>query len=202
MAGLRLGILGGTFDPVHRGHLLLAAAASDEVGLDRVVFVPAGQPWRKADRHITSAEHRLAMLQLALEGDETFEIATLELEREGPSYAADTLEVLRRDHPEDELFFILGEDALADVPNWVHPERILELATLVVARRAGVEQGAVEEAGQRLAGLLDRVVWLKMPLLDVTATAVRERVRRGLPIGDLMPPAVEAYVREHELYRG
>lgn len=202
MAGLRLGILGGTFDPVHRGHLLLAAAASDEVGLDRVVFVPAGQPWRKADRHITSTEHRLAMLQLALEGDETFEIATLELEREGPSYAADTLEVLRRDHPEDELFFILGEDALADVPNWVHPERILELATLVVARRAGVEQGAVEEAGQRLAGLLDRVVWLKMPLLDVTATAVRERVRRGLPIGDLMPPAVEAYVREHELYRG
>jgi nicotinate-nucleotide adenylyltransferase len=202
VAGLRLGILGGTFDPVHRGHLLLAAAVSDEVGLDRVLFVPAGQPWRKADRHITSAEHRLGMLQLALKGEETFEIATLELEREGPSYAADTLEVLRRDHPEDELFFIWGEDALADVSSWARPERILELATLVVARRAGVERGAVEEAGQRLPGLLDGVVWLKMPLVDVTATVVRERVRRDLPIGDLMPPAVEAYIREHRLYRG
>jgi nicotinate-nucleotide adenylyltransferase len=172
------------------------------MGLDRVLFVPAGQPWRKADRHITSAEHRLVMVVRALEGKEAFEVAMLELEREGPSYAADTLEVLRRDRPNDELFFILGEDALLDLPNWARPGRILELAVLAVARRAGVERKAVEEAVRRQAGLPGRVVWLKMPLVDVSGTEIRDRVRRGLPIGDLMPPAQEAYIREHGLYRG
>jgi len=201
VAGLRLGILGGTVAPVPRGQLLLAGTARDELGLDGVLFVPAGQPWRKVDRPITSAEHRLAMLRLALEGQETFEIALLELEREGPSYAADTLEALRRDRPNDELFFILGEDALVDLPNWVRPGRILELAVPVVARRAGVDRKAVEEAARRLPGLLDRAVWLKMPLVDVSGTEIRDRVRRGLPIGDLMPPAQEEYIREHGLYR-
>ena len=195
-----MGILGGTFDPVHRGHLALAGAARDELDLDRVLFVPAGQPWRKADRYITYAEHRLAMLRLALEGDETFEIATLELEREGPSYAADTLEALRGDRPNDELFFILGEDALLDLPNWARPRRILELAKLVVARRMGVERKAVEEAARRLPGLLDRAVWLKMPLVDVSGTEIRDRVRRGLPIGDLMSRVVKAYIRTQGLY--
>jgi nicotinate-nucleotide adenylyltransferase len=170
--------------------------------LDRVLFVPAGQPWRKADRDITSAEHRLAMVVRAIEGEETFEVATLELDRGGPSYAADTLEALRRDRPNDELFFILGEDALLDLPNWARPGRILELAVLAVARRAGVERKAVEEAVRRQAGLPGRVVWLKMPLVDVSGTEIRDRVRRGLPIGDLMPPAQEAYIREHGLYRG
>jgi nicotinate-nucleotide adenylyltransferase len=201
VAGLRLGILGGTFDPVHCGHLLLGAAARDELELDRVLFVPAGQPWRKAGRSITSAEHRLAMLGLALEGEETFETALLELEREGPSYAADTLEALRRDRPNDELFFILGEDALVDVPNWARPGRILELAVLVVARRVGVERRAVDEAARRLPGLLEHAVWLKMQVVDVSGTEIRDRVRRGLPVGDVMPPAQEEYIREHGLYR-
>jgi nicotinate-nucleotide adenylyltransferase len=201
VAGVRLGVLGGTLDPVHRVHLLLAAAARDELGLERVLFVPAGQPWRKAARPITSAEHRLAMLRLALEGEGAFEIATLELEREGPSYAADTLEALRRDQPKDELFFILGEDALVDLPNWVRPRRILELATLAVAKRGGTDREEVEEAARRLPGLLDRVAWLKMPLVEVSATEIRDRVRRGLPIGDLVPAVVEAYIREHGLYQ-
>lgn len=198
---MKLGILGGTFDPVHRGHLALAAAARDEVSLSKVVFLPAGQPWRKADRSITTAVHRVAMLRLALAGQEAFEIGMLELERDGPSYAVDTLEDLRRDQPNDELFFILGEDALVDLPNWARPERILELAKLVVARRMGVERGVVEEAGQRLPGLLDRVVWLKMPVVDVSATEIRERVRRGLSIGNLMPPTQVEYIRDHGLYQ-
>lgn len=199
---MRLGVLGGTFDPVHRGHLVLAAAAHAELGLDRVLFVPAGQPWRKGDRAITSGEHRLAMLRLGLEGQGAFGIVTLELEREGPSYTADTLEALRRERPNEALFFILGEDALVDLPNWARPGRIQELATLVVARRAGTRRKDVEEVARRVPGLLDRVVWLKMPPVEVTATGVRERVRRGLWIGDLVPPAVEAYIREHGLYRG
>jgi nicotinate-nucleotide adenylyltransferase len=194
---MRVGVLGGTFDPVHRGHLTLALAARDELALDEVLFVPAGQPWRKAGRIVAPADDRLAMLRLALEGQPAFRVETLELDRPGPSYTADTLEALRAARPDDELFCILGEDALADLPNWVRPERILELSTLVVARREGVPRAA----GERLTGLNERVVWLQMPLVPVSATAIRERVRRGEPIGEMVPPAVAAYIRERGLYR-
>ena len=190
-------MLGGTFDPVHRGHLALARAARDELALDELLFVPAGQPWRKAGRIMAPANHRLAMLRLALAGEPAFRVETLELDRPGPSYTVDTLEALRAARPGDELFFIAGEDALADLPNWVRPQRILELATLAVARREGVPQAA----GERLPGLSERVVRLKMPLVDVSATEIRERVRRGEPIGEMVPPAVAAYIREHGLYR-
>jgi len=197
VAGLRVGVLGGTFDPVHRGHLALARAARDELALDGVLFVPAGQPWRKAGRIVAAAEDRLAMLRLALEGEAAFRVETLELDRPGPSYTADTLEALRAVRPEDELYFIAGEDALADLPNWVRPERILELATLAVARR----EDAAAAAAERLPGLPERLVWLKMPPVAVSATEIRDRVRRGLPVAELVPPAVAAYIRERGLYR-
>ncbi|HLA17865.1 MAG TPA: nicotinate (nicotinamide) nucleotide adenylyltransferase, partial [Dehalococcoidia bacterium] len=156
-----------------------------------------GQPWRKAGRIVAPAADRLAMLRLALENEPAFRVETLELDRPGPSYTADTLEALRSARPDDELFLIVGEDALADLPNWVRPERILELATPAVARRADVPKAAAE----RPPGLSERVVRLKMPLLAVSATEIRDRVRRGLPVDDLVPPAVEAYIREHGLYR-
>ena len=197
MAGLRAGVLGGTFDPVHRGHLALAGAAREELALDEVLFVPAGQPWRKAGRIVAPAEHRLAMLRLALEGEQAFRVETLELEREGPSYTADTLEALRAARPDNELFLVLGEDALADLPNWVRPERILELATLAVASRANSQKAAADW----LPGLEERIVWLKMPLVPVSATEIRDRVRLGESIGELVPPSVEAYIWEHGLYR-
>ena len=141
---MRVGVLGGTFDPVHRGHLTLARAARDELALDELLFVPAGKPWRKAGRIVAPAIHRLAMLRLALEDEAAFRVETMEMDRAGPSYTADTLEALRAARPGDELFFIAGEDALADLPNWVRPERILELATLAVARRVDVPKAAVE----------------------------------------------------------
>ncbi len=193
--------MGGTFDPVHRGHLALARAAGDEVGLEKVMFVPAGQPWRKAGRMIASGGDRRAMLQLALEGEEAFEIGMLEMERAGPSYTVGTLEALRVDRPDDELFFILGEDALGDLPNWHSPERILELAMLAVARRVDVSREALEGAGRRLPGLLERVVWLDMPLVVVSATEIRERARRGQPLEEMVPAAVADYIRQHRLYR-
>ena len=195
---MRVGVLGGTFDPVHRGHLALARAARDELGLDELLFVPAGKPWRKAGRIVAPAEHRLAMLRLALEGEQAFVVETMELDRPGPSYTADTLEALRAVRPGDELFFVIGEDALGDLSNWVRPERILELATLAVARRVDVPKAAAEG----LPGLRERVVWLKMPLLAVSATVIRDRVRQGLPVDGLVPPAVAAYIGERGLYRG
>jgi len=194
---MRVGVLGGTFDPVHRGHLALARAARVELTLDEVLFVPAGQPWRKAGRIVAPADDRLAMLRLALEGEPAFRVERLEMDRPGPSYTAETLEGLRAARPDDELSCILGEDALADLPHWVRPERILELATLAVGRREGVPRAA----GERLAGLSERVVWLKMPLVPVSATEIRERVRRGEPIGEMVPPAVAAYIRERGLYK-
>ncbi len=198
---MRLGLLGGTFDPVHRGHLALARAARDELGLDEVLFVPAGQPWRKAGRIIAANEHRLAMLRRALEGEAAFQVSRLELERPGPSYTADTLEALRDDRPEDELFFLLGEDALMDLSNWARPQRILELARLAVARRADTSPEALEEAERRFPGLGERVIWLKMPAVAVSATEIRKRVRRGQPIGDLVPVTVDEYIRTQGLYR-
>src|SRR3972149_4293313 len=158
---MRAGVLGGTFDPVHRGHpglpahrgpLALARAARDELALDEVLFVPAGQPWRKAGRIVAPAADRLAMLRLALESEAAFRGGTLGVDPPGPSYTADTLEALRAARPDDELLCILGEDALVDLPNWVRPERILGLATLAVARREGVP-GA---AGGRVTGLGER----------------------------------------------
>ena len=201
MAGVRLGVLGGTFDPVQRGHLALARAARDELSLEQVLFVPAGQPWRKPGRVIGANEDRLAMLRLAVEGEPSFQVTALELERSGPSYTADSLEVLAAQRRGDEMFFILGEDALVDVPNWARPERILELARLAVARRPDVSAEALEEAQRRLPGLRERVVWLKMPSVEVSATEIRERLSGGQPISGMVPPAVEAYIREHRLYR-
>jgi len=137
----RLGILGGTFDPVHNGHLRLAEAALAQLSLDRVLFVPAGTPWRKPERDISPAATRLAMLKLAIKGKKRFEISTAETDREGPSYTVETLAELGSGHPGAELFLVIGEDALTDLPNWREPEQILELAVVAVAPRIGAIPG-------------------------------------------------------------
>lgn len=198
-AGRKVGVLGGTFDPVHIGHLLLAESAREELGLERVVFMPAGRPWRKASREVSPAEHRLAMLRLAVAGNDAFEVSTIEVEREGPTYTVETLEELRRRDPGAALFFIVGEDALADLPNWREPQRILELATVAVAGRTA-EGPNLRQAEAMMPGLVARAVWLRMPIIEISATGIRERVRLGLSIRYRVPAAVEAYIREHRLY--
>jgi len=196
---LRLGVLGGTFDPVHVGHLLLAEEASEQLGLERVLFVPAGQPWRKAGRRISKAEHRLAMLRLAAEDNPEFEVSDLEVARPGPSYTGETLASIRVEHKDAEIFFIMGEDALADLPNWRDPDRILELAMLAVARRPGSTIG--EGCPELVAIAPGRVVWLSMPTVGISASDIRERVQKGLSVRYRVPAAVDAYIREHKLYK-
>lgn len=196
----RTGILGGTFDPVHLGHLLLAESAAEELRLDRLVFMPAGRPWRKAARAVTAAEHRLAMLRLAVRDNPGFEVSTVELDREGPSYTVDTLAALREAEPGAELFFIVGEDALADLPKWHAPARILELATIAVAARSA-DGPNLREIERLMTGLVADAVWLRMPIIEISATGVRERVRLGMSIRYRVPAPVEAYIREHGLYR-
>jgi len=200
---MRVGVLGGTFDPPHLGHLILAQEAFQALGLSQVLFVPAGEPWRKAGRELSPREVRLAMMRLAVGGNPGFAVSTAEVDRPGPSYTAETLAELRQQFDSEiELFFIMGADSLADFPHWHQPARILELARLAVAERSplgdeGFEEGIPEELAEALR---ERVVWLPMPLVAISASAVRERVRQGLSIRYWVPEAVEEYIHGHRLY--
>ncbi len=196
---MRVGVLGGSFDPVHAGHLRLAETAYDQADLDRVIFVPTGRQWRKADQQMALAGERCEMVRLAIAGRPHFEIATMEVEREGPSYSDVTLEALKEERPGTELVFILGRDALADLPNWHAPERVLELATLAVAGRPGDGGSTASEALP--GGLRGRAIWLDMPPVNVSATDIRERVRAGRSIEGLVPEAVREYIAAENLYR-
>lgn len=196
--GERLGMLGGTFDPVHIGHLILGEAAREELGLDRVIFVPTGHSWRKPDREITPAADRLAMLRLAIEDNPHFEVWTVEVEREGPSYSEVTLAALRDANPGAELFFILGRDALADLSNWHNPSAVVSLATLVVAARGDDMSSVTENAA--LARLNARIFSLQMPVIGVSATDIRRRVHDGRSIRYLAPDAVADYIALRGLY--
>jgi len=200
---MRLGVLGGTFDPPHVGHLLLAEEARLALGLDQVLFTPAGAPWRKAGQELSPREDRLAMVRLAVADNPHFAVSTLEVEREGPSYTAETLIALHEQLPDDsEIFFLLGQDSLADLPNWRQPQRIISLARLAVAARTAWQPAEADALEKEVPGISQRLVWLDMSRIDISSTAVRDRVQRGLSIRCWVPPAVEEYIRQHGLYVG
>lgn len=191
---MRLGIMGGTFDPIHIGHLILAETARQQLHLDKVRFIPAGDPWRKAGRVISPAAHRLAMTRLAVQDNDAFEVDDVEIRREGATYTIDTLQEIRGTlNPDDEIYFIAGEDSLADLPNWREPEAIFELACMAVARREGVSE---------LVNIVppNRVIWLEMPYIGISATRLREAAMAGESLRYQVPPAVEAYIRDEGLY--
>jgi len=182
----RIGVFGGTFDPVHVGHLAIANAALDELDLDRVYFVPARRSPLKQDGPVASAEDRLAMLSAAIAGEPRFRVSGIELDRKGPSFTVDTLETLRA---EGELFLILGSDAYADFERWREPARIRALATVVLAARPGAPNAP---AGVRV---------LDSPLMDISSRELRARAARGRSLRYLVPEAVLRYIEEHRLYR-
>ena len=194
---VRVGVLGGTFDPVHNGHLILAECARAQLTLDLVLFVPTGEPWRKAHRSIAPAGHRLAMLALAIAGNDSFGISDIEVRRAGPTYTADTLEALAAERLDDELYFIVGADALADLPNWHEPERIAQHAILAVAQRGDQH---IDVAIAAVPELTDRIVRFNMPPVAISSTEIRIRVVAGEAIGELVPAGVARYIGEHGLY--
>lgn len=195
----RIGVLGGTFDPVHLGHLVIACEMQFELDLDLVLWVPAGDPPHKPDQVITQASHRVRMLELALADREGFVIDRTDLERAGPSYTADTVARIQANHPEDRMFFLMGADSLRDLHTWREPERILAVAELGVARRPDVEID-LEDAIERLPALRDRVTIVNVPLIGITSRDLRRRVAHGEPIAYQVPPDVERYISEHNLY--
>lgn len=200
MSAERLGVLGGTFDPPHYGHLALAENARAQLGLAAVLFVPAGQPPHKPGRPISPARRREAMVLAAIADAPTFRLSRVDLTRPGPHYTADMLALLRREHPEAELFFLMGGDSLAQFATWHAPATIVRLATLAVMRRPGYEPDwATLEAAA--PGIRQRVVWLDVPYLGLSSSDLRRRARDGLPLRYLLPPAVEEYIRTHRLYR-
>jgi nicotinate-nucleotide adenylyltransferase len=198
-------MLGGTFDPIHVGHVALGRVALDQLDLERVVFVPAGQPPHKRGRAITPAEHRLAMVELAIADEPRFELSRIEIDRPGLSYTADTAEAILAagaalDRPID-LTIILSAESFAEFPSWHDPARLLRLATVAVAPRPGHPPPSAEWLARRLPGFAHRVVVLGGPHLDISASDIRARVAAGEPIDGLVPPPVVAYIEAHQLYR-
>jgi nicotinate-nucleotide adenylyltransferase len=198
---VRLGLLGGTFNPPHIAHLVCAQEARAQLDLARVVLVPAAVPPHKEVPEEPGVEHRLAMCRRAAALEPWLEVAEAELERPGPSYTVDTLRELHARAPEDELTFIVGGDMALSLPSWREPDEILRVARLGVAERAAAARAEIAAALEPLSAS-DRVSFFAMPRLDVSSTDMRARVRAGRPIRWLVPDPVADYIGEHGLYRG
>ena len=202
MSGERIGLLGGTFDPIHLGHLIVAEEARTRLSLDRLLLVPSRQPWRKAGREIAPEADRLAMVRLAVEGNPGFEVSLVDLEREGPSYSVDTVCDVRASlSPEAELYFILGYDALMDLPHWHAPDELARITRLVTVIRPGyaLDWSPLEQA---IPEAREAVTLLETPEIGISSTEVRQRVAAGRSIRYWVPDLVAEYIQQQGLYRG
>lgn len=200
MARLKVGVLGGTFDPIHLGHLIIAETVRHKLALEEVLFVPAGQPWLKGSV-VTEAEHRLEMVVLATASNPHFTVSTIDLERPGPTYSVDTVTELRAGLGAGaKLYFIVGLDAVKELPTWRSPARLMESCQIVAVRRPG--HGALDmrslESG--VPGASEHITPVDVPQVDISATEIRRRVSRGMSIRYLVPETVEEYIATHGLY--
>mgnify|MGYP000151674076 CR=1 FL=1 len=196
-----IGLLGGTFNPVHNGHLYMARKALDEFGLEKVVFIPSGNPPHKANETVAHAEHRYAMLELALEGAPGFFISRVELDRPGPTYTADTLETLHRASPDSRFYFIIGADTLCDLHTWRNFERVAQLAAFICFMRPGVREETVRAYMRALADTYGLKTLLSAYAgLDVSSRQVREALSQRRPVDGLVGEKVARYIRDNGVY--
>ena len=199
----RIGILGGTFDPIHLGHLAIAEAARDRLDLDRVILIPAGRPWLKSDQMVSAPGHRLAMARLAIEDRPGLEMSPIEVDRPGPTYTVDTLAELREELGSGvELYLVLGMDSVRELHRWRDPERLFDLCTVVAVSRPDSVDVSSDEIERSFTEARGRTRTIRGPMLDISATDIRTRVADGQSISDCVPPPVERYIREHGLYLG
>jgi nicotinate-nucleotide adenylyltransferase len=196
--GRRLGIMGGTFDPIHHGHLVTAEEAVVQFQLDTVVFVPTGQPWMKADREVSPAEARYLMTVVATASNPRFTVSRIEIDRDGPTYAVETLRRLAAEHPDAELYFITGADAILEIVEWKDPDEALSLAHFIAATRPGHDLSRLEAAA---AAHAPRVTVMKIPALAISSSDIRARVREGRAIRYLLPEGVKSFIEKAALYR-
>ena len=192
----RLGIMGGTFDPIHLGHLIAASEALHVFGLDRIVFVPTGQPWQK--ERYSNSEDRYLMTVLGVAAHPCFAVSRIEIDRKGPTYTADTMRSLRDFHGDAcEMFFIAGADAILKVGTWRKVEELAELGEMVAVTRPGFDLGSLQ-----IESSWPKIHLMEMPAVDISASDIRSRVRAGRPIEFLVPQEVADYIRQHGLYMG
>jgi nicotinate-nucleotide adenylyltransferase len=198
---VRLGIFGGTFDPVHIGHLVAAQVALEQAGLDKVLFVPAGVNPLKVGKTISDGAHRLKMVELAIEDSPQFEVSDWELKRPGPSFTVDTLEHFHKQFPEAELFFIIGADNLHILPKWRSVDRILELATILAVARPGFDlKTSADTVLALFPKMAERVQHVEIPGLNISSTWIRDRLVKNLSVKHLVPSKVIGYSKENRLY--
>ena len=199
---MKLGIFGGTFDPIHMGHLIIAQEAAARVGLDEVWFIPTGQPWLKSGNRISPSDHRMEMVRMAIRCNPGFKVSAIEVDRPGPSYTVDTLMALREgDAKGDSLFFILGMDSLETLHRWHQPERLFDLCTLVGVSRPEHRDFELGSLDHIRPGASSEVTTIDGPNIGISGAEIRRRVSQGLPITYWAPSAVEKYIHEHHLYQ-
>ena len=197
----KIGLLGGTFDPIHIGHLLIAEDAREALGLDTVVFIPAGRPWLKANQSVTDPQHRLAMVGLAIGPNPHFQVSDIEIRRQGPTYTVDTLEQLQQDYsPNTEKFLILGMDSLNELARWRSPERLFDLCVVVGVSRPGQEEIDIDKLESIAEGASGKIVLISGPSIGISGADIRNRVVHGKSIKYRVPVDVESYILEHGLY--
>ncbi|MEJ7838673.1 MAG: nicotinate-nucleotide adenylyltransferase [Thermomicrobiales bacterium] len=194
-----IGLMGGTFDPIHIGHLVIAQRAMEQLDLNAVIFLPAGLPPHKQDEEHTSAIHRVAMTRLAIESVPNFRISERDVREDRASYTVDLLRDVKADNPDANLTFIIGADSLRDFARWREPEAIVRIARLAVAARP--EVSVPEDIYQQVRGLREAIDWIESPLLDIAATELRDRISRGATVQHLVPASVLAYIQQRKLYR-
>lgn len=199
---MNIGVLGGTFDPIHTGHLIVAEQVRIKLGLNRVLFVPAGQPWLKVNHTITPSGHRVEMVRRAIADNPCFELCTIEVERPGPSYTVDTIEVLQKQlGRQAELFFILGSDSLAQLHLWKEPSRLVQICCLVALPRLGSNLPDLKSLELRIPGIMHNMIQPDVPIIEISSSQIREHLARGLSIRYLVPDEVGRYIEEQKLYR-
>ncbi len=199
---MKVGILGGTFDPIHNAHLMCGEEARKELGLDQVLFVPAGEPWMKAGAEISPPQHRLNMTTLAVQPYPAFRVSSMEIDRPGPTYTVDTLAELHGEgEPGAEYYLILGIDGLRTLPRWKDPARIMDLCTLVGVPRPELGEYDISALEVIRPGACREIVMLEHPVLEISSSRIRESIARGLGDVDGVPPQVKKYIDAHGLYR-
>lgn len=197
---MRLGLFGGTFDPPHLGHLALAGAAYEQLNLERVLWILTGVQPLKISQHITPVEHRLAMLEIALQDDPRFGISRVEVDRPGPHFSVDTIRILARQHAQDDLIFLMGGDSLRDLPRWRFPADLVSAcAEIGVMRRPddALDLAALET---QIPGLTEKVRFIDIPAVDISASRIRAQIASGEDVRCYLPPGVYAYILRHNLY--
>lgn len=197
-----VGIMGGTFDPIHYGHLVTAEGVRYEYGLQKVIFVPAGRPPHKLNYKITDPRHRYNMTRLAVSSNRFFDILPLEIERPGPSYSIDTVRDISRLYPAAKIFFITGADAVMEILTWKDVEQLLAICNFIAATRPGYRLDGLREVLERLPPVSrENIFTIEVPALAISSTDIRQRVREGKPIKYLIPEPVEDYIEKNRLYR-